>query len=373
MNMYKTQQQILSWRACRNLVVSRSRPRSLLLAGVQEHHDHQRWPSPNFFSSVRDNDLIWTNRNRRLLEADSGTWTSEDWRQALLTIRHWTDQETAEEDSVDMAWNMLDRAFQEQRHGIADGRSLDIQIGAKTLKVLHRVVEKWARTSTGTKLTAREVWEKVVLHQSIVPNARTPIFIYNQIMNTAIKHGDKNAHHLAEDIIRSLASTMGNDDDDDGRTTQTLGGPLPPPNVATFNVAINALAKSGAPDAPQRAEALLQQVKDLAARTGRENLKPNNITYNSLMLVWANSKQPGAPRRAEELLMETPTPNTRSFNALLDVWSKSGLPGSADRCYQIFRHMHQLHSTNWYQEHRGQAMPNIIQPRDGRTQQVRQG
>ena len=74
------------------------------------------------------------------------------------------------------------------------------------------------------------------------------------------------------------------------------------PDVVTFNSVINAWSKSGEKDAPIRAEALLQRMKDLAELTGDADVMPDVVSFNSAIDAWAKSGDTIAPHRAEQIL-----------------------------------------------------------------------
>ena len=90
--------------------------------------------------------------------------------------------------------------------------------------------------------------------------------MYTMIIKSAINIGEYHAHDLAEEVIHTFL---------DGNLQSTM----PHPDTIVFNVAIDALDKSGVEDAPQRAEALLQKMKDLTG-DGWANVKPDRQTYN---------------------------------------------------------------------------------------------
>jgi hypothetical protein len=117
------------------------------------------------------------------------------------------------------------------------------------------------------------------------------------------------------------------------------------PTVATLNSLMTAWARSRSADAPLRAEALLERMKQLHEDEGWD-LVPDVTTYNVILNCWAKSGREEAPERAEAIvrLMEeeddgTPTrprPDARTYAAVLDAWSRSGLPHAPARALQYF-------------------------------------
>lgn len=264
---------------------------------------------------------------RSLVDSNPGSWTLAEWRQLSEGIKYWKRQHTPR--AVDMAWGLLDRAVKEEEENNRDRDSplIDAHVHTGTL---NGIVFLWNQHGPG-KMSARDVLSRLEQYRLIMPALRVNLETYRMIMVTAIENGEENAHNLAEDILKLLVDGVEDN-------------PLALPNTVIFTIAIDAIGKSGAPDAPQRAEALLQQMKDLSAK-GWDKLKPSNKTYNAVISTWAHSRQPRAAHRAEELLRESPYPNTLCFNIVMDAWAKSDLDGSADRCIQIFQHMKKLNDS----------------------------
>ena len=258
-----------------------------------------------------------------LLASETGTWSSEEWDEAILAMRHWKVKGTSE--GMETAWKLLDRCIHEERKGNDVAAATSVRLERR---FVHALVHSWNQTPN--EVPARDVLNKVQLFRSLSPDDYPDILLYTMIIDNAIKRGDDDAHDLAEKALQSLVES-----------SQKHNSVRP--DTSIFNRAFYALSKSGASDAPQRAEALLQQMRDLTTK-GWDNVNPNVKTYNCLISTWANSRQPGAGRRAEELLMESPEPNSRSFCAVMDAWSKSDDPGAADACLELFQHMKTLYA-----------------------------
>ena len=262
-----------------------------------------------------------------LLDSERGSWNKEEWEQAIVTVLHWKEKGTDE--GIELAWNLFDRCVHEEskRNEATVTSGLPLE-----RKFLRSLVYAW--TQAPNKVPARDVLKTVQLFRSLSPDGHKDVFVDTMIMDTAVKRKEEDAHEFAEQMIKSLVGSSQNN-------------PSARPDTVTFNNAIHALSKSGVEDAPQRAEALLQQMKDLTIR-GWDNVKPNVQTYNALISTWANSRQPGAGQRAEALLMESPEPNSRSFCAVMGAWSKSDDMGAPDSCMETFQHMKTLHTSGCY-------------------------
>jgi pentatricopeptide repeat protein len=154
------------------------------------------------------------------------------------------------------------------------------------------------------------------------------------------------------------------------------------PDIAAFNILINAWAESSAPDAIERAFRVLQWIQE-NPRCVAAGIAPNEITYNSLLKCLASSKDSAAQAeavlnemegciqdrqlkpdaisytmaiqaclkandtsRAEALLQrmeksDTP-PNTITYNILLHYCSQLATPASAERGAQLLEYMSEL-------------------------------
>ena len=60
-------------------------------------------------------------------------------------------------------------------------------------------------------------------------------------------------------------------------------------------------ARSGSPDAGERAEALLRRMEDLS-KVDKYDVRPDTITFNTCIKAWCNSDRPDAAYKAEEVL-----------------------------------------------------------------------
>lgn len=60
-------------------------------------------------------------------------------------------------------------------------------------------------------------------------------------------------------------------------------------------------ARSGSPDAGERAESLLRRMEVLS-KVDKYDVRPDTITFNTCIKVWCNSNRQDAPIRAEKIL-----------------------------------------------------------------------
>ena len=278
----------------------------------------QRWSSIN----IQGRNI---KESQSILYVPTGCLTDDAWNKGLQALKESSNKQTLQ--GSEESWALLDRLVDEEEARRTKNPSYESIL---TASILSSVIHSWC--SLHGILTADDVLKKINNYQIKVPDLYPCNRCYSMILDAAIKRGEENAYKMGEDILRTLM---------DNRHQN----PYARPNVVMFNTAMNALAKSGTPDAHLRAEALLLEMKTLTA-DGWTDMRPNPITFACVMAAWGESRHPDAPQRAEELLEELGNPDERVYNALLNVWVKSNSPIAADRCFQIFRHMQMLAKVN---------------------------
>ena len=212
-------------------------------------------------------------------------WNDQDWDAALQGVQFWK----LHEESSDLVWHLLDRAFQEN----GGGRRYKAMLG--------ELLSIWGETPGQSP--ANEVLSKLQDFPHLASKLYTDIHTLTKIIDAAIKNGEADAYLLAEHVIDMCPNI-----------DQKFAG-----------TAINALAKSGVPDAPQRAEFMVAKMK-------KSGLQPNSITMSALIEIWVCSGQSGAAQRAEEILLQDPIPDAGMFGSVLKAWRDN----SADRCIEFF-------------------------------------
>ena len=106
---------------------------------------------------------------------------------------------------------------------------------------------------------------------------------------------------------------------------------VPPPNVNCFNGLLHAYALAGAKDAGFKVEQTLEWMESFG-ETMNLDTRPNNTSYNICINAWARSNHPDAPIRAENLLRHLVAlgesgsqikPSEESFTAVMNTWVNS--------------------------------------------------
>lgn len=126
------------------------------------------------------------------------------------------------------------------------------------------------------------------------------------------------------------------------------------PDLISMNTVISAWANSGREDAPERAEAIFEQV--LLQNDHRHQIAPTSVTFNAVMSAWTKSRRPEAAERCEQLfdLMKTDgdadvQPDFVTFNILIHAWSLStdeAAPDHAERAFAEMKRRYQQEDAN---------------------------
>lgn len=102
------------------------------------------------------------------------------------------------------------------------------------------------------------------------------------------------------------------------------------PVTHTYNCLIACYSRSSLPDKAERAQQILDKMKDLHVNHGKLNRRPDTVTYNSVMNCYGKARDKDAPQKVEGLLRElfasyeetgdnSLKPSSRSFNTCVSV------------------------------------------------------
>ena len=133
------------------------------------------------------------------------------------------------------------------------------------------------------------------------------------------------------------------------------------PNTAVCNSVINSF--QGDVDGGEKAEALMEQMRD-DYNTGRnEYCLPDTITYNSVMNVWAHSGRKDAGEKAELVLdslwrmhgilkmddnKSRLVPDQFSYSTVISAWARSGLGQyAAEKSEKVLDQMNQYYQSGY--------------------------
>jgi hypothetical protein len=235
-----------------------------------------------------------------------------------------------------------------------------------------RVLEMWSAQALTDGIEAADHADALLtaLEDNMVQLASNNTFMrwnvawYNNVMHAyAVCSGGREAAEKAEAILDNMLMSC----------HEYKSGATPPePTTRSFNIAINAWAKSGEQDSGERAEQIftrmenwLLRCQDLAEFHGAV---PNARSLSGVMDAWAQSGATAAEERALGILMHAiekrrryqqrlreggplteeivVKPNVIMFNSAIHAWvnSKRGRDG-AEKAEAILRIMEQLNET----------------------------
>jgi pentatricopeptide repeat protein len=127
------------------------------------------------------------------------------------------------------------------------------------------------------------------------------------------------------------------------------------PNVISYSTVLDAWAKSPHPEAPDRAQAILDHMRTSKTNT---TLRPNAISYTTVMKAYArHGRAEDAERLLQEMLEDDslPQPDHYTFSSVLFAWSKSKSPNAAERAEWILVRMQELYEAKLLKQ-----PPNVI-------------
>lgn len=170
-------------------------------------------------------------------------------------------------------------------------------------------------------------------------HAETDDFYPSSVVYTCVMHGWMQAGAIdrAEHVFRHMCYSYLH-----GKNSYCL------PSTESCTTLIAAWAKSEAPDAPLRAEALVQNMLDLYQRTGKESVRPNVYTFTAVLDCWAKSHHKQAAHKAQALLDlmiqlsaehgedSKMQPNLISFHSVMNAWARSGYAVAPDRVEELY-------------------------------------
>ncbi len=195
------------------------------------------------------------------------------------------------------------------------------------------VLTAWARSKEAQGPRRAYALLKHMVYEQGNVEAKPDAQHYATIISARASRGDV---QLAEKVFLDQIETY-----------QSTGDRDVLPTTFSFNAVINAWSKSGRPEAPHMAEAILQRMQDLAEAWGESTLVPDVVTFNSVLTAWAQSGKRDAPLRCQDILQRMQTlfehgqansqPDQISFDIVLTCLAKSARKDAPERAEAILR------------------------------------
>lgn len=195
---------------------------------------------------------------------------------------------------------------------------------------------------------------------SVLPTVKS----YNHVIN-AWSHETKGCGaKRAEEILKSMLRKIQPAKSEDITASPFLN--IIYPDVVSFNLVLNAYARSGLPEAGTRSEIILNFMndKELSStsafisvdemKLSKENLniRADVISFNSAINAWSKSGKDNGAQRAQALLdqlLEEPwdeggiMPNSISFSTVMQAWGKSSDQECGSKTEKIFEKLGALY------------------------------
>lgn len=239
---------------------------------------------------------------------------------------------------------------------------------------IYALSEAMNRRSLAGKDAAKLAEEYVLMmldseDESVAPDK----WSFNMVLSILSRSGAPELMTRAESLIATLEAYH----EETGRTEKTQ------PNSNTYNSLMSCYTRCGNSDKAQKAYNVLQKMKKLGAN-GNPSSRPDIISYNIAMNAFAKSRRRDSPLKVEKLLREMNEefdktgdprlrPNRRSINICLDAWAKSGLDGADERIMEWITTMREalengqskISPDMWSYTHYLQALSKAGRPRMG--------
>lgn len=220
----------------------------------------------------------------------------------------------------------------QQQHGIESPLNTGIVVTPVVI-MFNSAIHAWVHSNEGkagaakaeevlamlTELHRSKALGEVDVHDEndigLVPSTRTFSLVMDAWARSEEKEkngeGARRAQHILENMIELYRE----------------GYPVKPNVVAFTTVAAAWTRCQGSADSAESAEAVLNMMLELYHKTSDEDFKPNEATANTVISAWAKSGRPNASDRAESVLTkmeEYCQPNVITYNSVLTAYSSTG-------------------------------------------------
>ncbi|GAX25971.1 hypothetical protein FisN_4Hh545 [Fistulifera solaris] len=212
-------------------------------------------------------------------------------------------------------------------------RILDTMSAPPDLFTYSTVIAAWA--ASGMKSHAVSRAEEILRMIEDHPELEANTVALNSLMSAWVKSRNPAAIQRTHEIVRQMELSES-----------------APPDLFSYNTLIHALSMHSAKNSSyaHRAYDVLLKMEKLH-EAGRPDLAPNSFTYNLVIEAFARSRSSNAAALAAEVLRKLvkskhTEPDTYSFSQVLLALSKSSMPGAADTAEKLFMYMQKSYSTS---------------------------
>ena len=180
-----------------------------------------------------------------------------------------------------------------------------------------------------------------IIDEMIGRGVRPDVVSFTSAIDCVAKAGRSTAGDHGLRLFRQMES-LAAQAQQNGRSSESPGLQ---PNIYTYSALANAIAKGTDADAPQKALALLDEMKQ-KSREGDWQLTPTVVVYNSVINCLVRRKGPGMAQKASEILdrmiEDGVEPDSLSWKLVTTAWAQSDDEGSIEKAEEIL-----LRSEKW--------------------------
>jgi hypothetical protein len=177
------------------------------------------------------------------------------------------------------------------------------------------------------------------------------VVTYNSVMNAYAKSRVSNSPQKVEELLRELVEVY-----------ETTGDSQLRPNSRSFNVCVDAWAKSNLPNSAERILDWIECMQKSVAN-GRNSIRPNKWTYNAYLQALGKSGKSNIGQTAEDVLEQMEKlvakggiqlkPDVYIYSNVIHCLAVSGADNSLERAFAILSRMEDLHAAGY-----GDVRPN---------------
>ncbi len=194
----------------------------------------------------------------------------------------------------------------------------------------------------------------------VVPTVKS----YNHVINAWSHSNTGYGAERAEEILKSMLRKTLPAKSEDADITESPFLSTMYPDVVTFNLVLNAYARSGLPEAGMRSEIILNFMNDrevspkskfmtadeLKLRKENLNLRADVISFNSVINAYSKGCDNAGAERAQALLdqmlnewTDEIVPNSISFSTVMQAWAKSSDPECGLQAEKVFEKLNSIY------------------------------
>jgi hypothetical protein len=250
------------------------------------------------------------------------------------------------------AWTRAKRGRESAEH--AD-QILSDMTAPKDIVTYSSVISAWAASGMKSHAVARA--EELLRAIEDTPGLEANTVVLNTVMSTWTKSRNPGAVNRTAELLDYMEQQSAS------ASSAKSDPTVPKPDLISYNTHIHALSLHAAnyPSYAPRAQQLLESLDERYKR-GEISFAPNLFSYNLVIDAWAKSRAPDAAFNAVNVLRKlisdptTPEPDTFSFNQVLSALSKSLKPDAAQLADNLLTYMEESYQLKLYK----QVKPDVI-------------